>query len=389
MDQLVFTAVVTPFTIHGFVDYMEFKFFCERQFQQGITGLVVGGTTGEAPTLDDAEFSFMVDEVRRIRDSKYPDRRIVANVGTNCTRTTLARLDRLLSSGFGREGKEDGIMVVLPYYNKPNHEGLAEHIRSVVLRQIENGENRLPLMIYHVPGRTAYNIPAAKLAELCNDLEREYPGSIRYIKEATGNAEYSRMLKGGLSQRIALLAGDDALYLRCLLDGDPSYDGVVSVLSNVRPRELILYAERPSLQEYVNLDRLTEFLFSMTNPIPVKFMLGYHHFRPPLFLGPETRRQLEHSLQAYNDVRDTNLSLSSALNSRVGMHSCGNRILIMNTIPSWGIPSTPVRSPVPEPTPSSPSGRTPSVPPTSRPFTTGTGGRRRCAATASGACTPS
>jgi 4-hydroxy-tetrahydrodipicolinate synthase len=340
--QLVFTALVTPFTEQNKVNFGQFETLCQDQFSAGISGLVIGGTTGESPTLTVKELGGLTKVAHQLREKSFPDRQLIIGIGTNDTQTTLEKVDQVLSTipvGNSRRGP-DQLMVVLPYYNKPNHEGLFHHLKKIVERQRVNTFNRFPLMIYHVPGRTAYQISAEDLARICRQLLSLYPGSIGAIKDATGKIEYAQRLKE-LLPSVSVLSGDDSLYLESLLKREEVYGGTVSVLSNVRPKELVDYTRSPKLVDCLNLQTVTRFLFSITSPIPTKYLLSTvgrctTSCRLPLYIGQETIQRLEVN---HREMKAALLSEQNPLSQSVHGHSLGNRICLVPHSPLLENPS--------------------------------------------------
>ena len=138
----IHTALVTPFTEGGAVDVPSLERMCARQIDGGVHGLVAVGTTGEAPTLDDDEQSLVVATALAVSGGAVP---VMAGVGTNNTRSTVRRVARA-----AEQGASSGLLV-LPYYNKPNASGLRAHVRAAA-------EIGLPLVLYHVPGRTGQRV---------------------------------------------------------------------------------------------------------------------------------------------------------------------------------------------------------------------------------------
>jgi len=249
----VFTALVTPFR-EGRVDLEAFRSHCERQVAAGIDGLVPCGTTGETPTLSDEEWASLVRIAVEAAKGRVP---VVAGCGTNDTAASVARCRaaRLLGA--------DAALVVFPYYNKPPPDGLRAHVRACA-------SGGLPLVLYHVPGRTGQRLAPALLAELSG-----FEGVVA-VKEATGDMEYANDLLP--ATRTPMLSGDDATILPfCVLGGT----GVISVLSNVAPRGTVallraidagdLATARTLHFRYLPLVR---WLFHTTSPAPCKALMA-------------------------------------------------------------------------------------------------------------------
>lgn len=249
----VFTALVTPFR-GGQVDLPAFRAHCERQLAAGVDGLVPCGTTGETPTLSPSEWRSLVETAVQVAGGRVP---VVAGCGTNETAGSVARIQEARAMG------ADGALVVFPYYNKPPPAGLRAHLQACAAAG-------LPLVLYHVPGRTGQRLPPSLLAELAG-LE-----GVGAVKEATGDMEYANDLLP--LTRVPVLSGDDATILPFVVLGGA---GVISVLSNVAPRgtRQILEAvaqgdlDRARTLHYRYLP-LVRWLFHTTSPIPCKALMA-------------------------------------------------------------------------------------------------------------------
>ena len=251
------TALITPFK-KGRVDFESLERMVEFQIRNGVDFLVVLGTTGEATTISSTEkrkiIRFCVERVA----GRIP---IVVGTGSNCTQTTVELSHVALSLG------ADAVLIVTPYYNKPPQDGLYEHYRTVASR-LGSGQ----IIIYNVPGRTGVNIlpeTVIRLAEIPN---------IVGIKEASGNqAQVDALIKNvkRTRQDFAVLSGNDDQAFHLVNAGG---DGVISVLSNVAPKEtsdMIRYTLQGKTEEarrlHLQLFPLMKGLFCETNPIPVKY----------------------------------------------------------------------------------------------------------------------
>jgi 4-hydroxy-tetrahydrodipicolinate synthase len=251
----IHTAMVTPFREDGTLDLPAFERLCARQIDAGIHGLVACGTTGESPTLDTSEWRAVVDAAVRVAAGRVP---VTAGVGTNDTRSTVRNVEAALEAG------ADAGLLVFPYYNKPNPNGLRAHVR-------EAAKPGLPLVLYHVPGRTAHTLPAPLLAELA-----DFDGVIA-VKEATGDIKYGGDLL--LRTNTPILSGDDFTFLPLLSLGGT---GCISVLSNVAPEQTVAVYDaytaghvQEAMMAMQRLWDLTTFLFSEVNPVPCKAALAH------------------------------------------------------------------------------------------------------------------
>ena len=249
------TALVTPFR-NGEVDKSAFLRLLHRQIESGINALVVAGTTGESPTLTDAEKRWLFTAA--VREVKTADRKIpiIAGTGSNNTRRAC-ELSRM-----AEDCGCDGLLVVTPYYNKASEEGLISHYQAVA------EATSLPIIAYHVPSRTGCKMsPAA-----CKRLS-DHP-RILGLKDATGDLSFTSRVAALCRDSLPLYAGNDDQTLPVLSLGGL---GVISVVSNLCPEAMTRLcrlwregktADARALQ--LSLIPLCDALFCEVNPIPVK-----------------------------------------------------------------------------------------------------------------------
>ena len=252
-----YVAIVTPMRADGAVDYGAWERLLELHVAQGTRGIVVGGTTGESPTLLDAELRELVT---RARDQLRGRAQLLAGAGTSSTAATVERAAWIGALGV------DALLVVTPAYNKPTQEGLFQHYRAVA------AASPVPLMLYNVPGRTAVDMLPQTVARLAR-LPR-----VVAIKEAVADIGRVRELVAACGPGFDVLSGDDASAREAVLAGGR---GVVSVTANVAPRqvsEVMAAALAGRAAEAAALDSrlaaLHETLFLEANPIPVKWVMS-------------------------------------------------------------------------------------------------------------------
>ncbi len=249
-------ALATPFTAAGEVDLPAFRKLVRHVVGGGVDTLIPLGTTGEASTLLDAERDALIGAC--LEESK--GRPVVVGTGSNATRQAAAFTRRAQELGAA------GALVVTPYYNKPNADGLVAHYASIA-----EAAPGLPLIAYNVPGRTGLNVTPPVLMRLWENPQ------VVAVKESSGNlaqiAEIARSLPPGKT----LLCGDDNLALAAIAVGAT---GLVSVLGNVLPREtagMVAAARRGNTLEALHLHQqlmpLMDALFLESNPIPLKAAL--------------------------------------------------------------------------------------------------------------------
>lgn len=244
----VHTALVTPFT-DGAIDIDTYRALCARQVDAGVAGLVPCGTTGETPTLDGDECAELISTAISVADGRVP---VTAGCGTNSTAATVANIVRAKALG------ADAALVVFPYYNKPNPAGLRAHVEACC-------RVGLPIVLYHVPGRTGQRIDAGTLVDVCH-----IPGVVA-LKEATGDVELGQRL---VNLGVRVLSGDDFTFPALMSVGG---SGVISVISNLAPQMTVALAaaaasgDRETLIEInQRLQPVVDFLFSDSNPVPCK-----------------------------------------------------------------------------------------------------------------------
>lgn len=210
----VLTAMITPMKEDGTVDYNQAVRLAEILVNNGSDGLVLGGTTGESPTLSFDEKVQLFSEIVNELGGKTE---VIAGTGSYDTAQSIALTKAAENTGV------DGIMLVTPYYNKPSQEGLYKHFRTIA----ENSS--LPIMLYNIPGRTQVNLmpeTVARLAEIPN---------IVAIKEASGDLEQVSYLRTITNQDFLIYSGDDSLTLPILSVGGC---GVVSVAAHLVGRRI-------------------------------------------------------------------------------------------------------------------------------------------------------
>lgn len=280
------TALVTPFRSGGEVDVDALRASVRRQIDAGIHGLVPCGTTGEGATLTADEHAAVIAAVREEAAGAVP---VVAGCGTNDTRTTIEGARRAADAG------ADALLVVTPYYNKPNRSGMLAHYETVARA------TPLPVIVYNVPGRTGQNLGVSLILELATI------DGVTAVKEAAGDVEQVMALVEGRPAGFAILSGDDPLVLPSMAAG---IDGVISVVSNEAPGEMAGLVDACAAGDYETARSLHYRLlplirtnFVETNPVPVKTAMarlgiGDGSLRPPL--GPPTeatRRAVDEALR--------------------------------------------------------------------------------------------
>jgi len=284
----VVTAMITPMRDDGAVNHGEAARLATWLIEHGSTGLVIAGTTGEGPTLDDAEKLELFRTVVKAIGSRAP---IIANAGGNDTRRSIEFAKQAAACGV------HALMAVGPYYNKPPQAGLIRHFTSFA------DATDLPVMIYNIPGRTSVNILPDTIVTLA-----EHP-KIVAVKESSGEVSQLAEIAARVPKNFDCYSGDDPLALPHAAVGGC---GVVSVASHVAGTELAAMfkafdagdTDRAAAVHH-SLMPLFRALFTVTSPIPVKAAMGALGFsvgecRPPLIaLTAEQERALQTALRPW------------------------------------------------------------------------------------------
>ena len=268
----LYTAMVTPMREDGAVDVEQAQSLAAALIGSGSDGVVVAGTTGESPTLEFEEERTLFRELLPLVHEKGGT--LIAGTGSNSTATAIEASEHAAAIGV------DGLLLVVPYYNKPSQDGLYQHFRAVA-EAVD-----LPCMLYNVPSRTGTNMTAATQLRLAEDLE-----NICGVKEASGDLEQIAEIIRSAPPRFRVWSGNDGDNLAILAMG--GY-GAVSVLSHLVGGQIkAMYeaweagdsAKAGEIQ--VRLAPLVKAMFLVGNPVPVKWALNEIGFRvgpprPPL-----------------------------------------------------------------------------------------------------------
>ena len=251
------TAMITPFNSEGEVDFDLAARLAQHLVKEGSDGIVVCGTTGEAPTMTWNEQNILLETVLNAVGSEA---KVLAGTGSNSTSEAIKATKEAFAVG------AHGALVVVPYYNKPPQEGLEVHFRAIA----ESAPD-LPLMLYNIPGRTGCSIESKTVSKLMNC------SNIVSYKAASGSVEEVTRLRIECGPGLSIYSGDDGLLLPMLSVGAA---GVVSVASHLVGRRLKAMIEaylsgqcKLALNYHEQLQPLFKALFATTNPIPVKAAL--------------------------------------------------------------------------------------------------------------------
>lgn len=280
------TAMVTPFDNKGNVDFAKTTQLVNYLIENGTDSLVVAGTTGESPTLTTEEKLALFRHVVEVVDGRVP---VIARTGSNNTRASIELTKKAEHIGV------DAVMIVAPYYNKPNQEGIYQHYKAIA------ESTSLPVMVYNIPGRAVVNISVETIVRLS-----EIPNVVA-VKDASGNLDAMTEIIAKTRDDFMLYSGDDGLTLPVLAIGG---SGVVSVASHIIGNEMKEMIEafmrgdnREAAAMHQRLLPMMKALFAAPSPVPVKTALQLKGLdvgsvRLPLVpLTEQERLQLMHVLQ--------------------------------------------------------------------------------------------
>ncbi|MFD3445520.1 4-hydroxy-tetrahydrodipicolinate synthase [Microbacteriaceae bacterium 4G12] len=249
----VATAMVTPFDDNGNIDFAKTTQLVNYLIDNGTTALVVAGTTGESPTLTAEEKVELFRHVVEVVNGRVP---VVAGTGSNSTQASIELTKRAEEIGV------DAVMLVAPYYNKPNQEGLYQHFKTIA------NSTKLPVMLYNVPGRSVVSIAVDTIVRLS-----QIPNVVA-VKDAGGDVLSMTEIIEHTSDDFAVYSGDDGLTLPALAIGAK---GVVSVASHIignEMQEMIQAFEAGDMKKAQQLHqlllRVTKAVFMAPSPTPVK-----------------------------------------------------------------------------------------------------------------------
>ena len=254
-----FTALITPMKDSGEVDYEGFRRLIEFQIAEGIDGILPLGTTGENPTLDEDEEDRLIKIAIETAKGKVP---VMVGAGSNDTKSMVKYTERAKRMG------ADAALVVTPYYNKPNDDGLFRHFEAAAAVGI-------PIIVYNIASRTGRNIQTPLMEKISRIPGiagvKESSGDICQMGDVIREVAIPRMAEGG---KFWVLSGDDAFTLPLMAMGGK---GVISVVSNIVPAKVkaltsaCLTGDLEKAREiHFKLIPLIKAIFVETNPVPVK-----------------------------------------------------------------------------------------------------------------------
>jgi len=287
------TAMLTPFRPGGEVDYGEAARLAEHLIEIGNDGVVVCGTTGESPSLEDDEKLRLFEVIKKTLGDRAT---VIAGTGTYNTHHSVAMTREAAKCGV------DGILAVVPYYNKPTQDGMLRHFGAIA----ESTE--LPVIVYNIPGRTNANMLPATLRM----LQDRYP-NIAGVKDSTSDVAQMTAILRDRREGFMFYSGDDHMFLPTLSIGGDGLVGVASHLCAPQFKQMIEAYDAGDVSRAARIHRelapLFSALFATTSPIPIKWAmgeLGWHvgTCRSPLGMMPDDLKpRLGGLLDAYRPAK--------------------------------------------------------------------------------------
>ncbi len=246
-------AMITPFHEDGSVNFEVLTDLLERQIAEGTDGILTLGTTGEYPTMSHEEDASVVEHTIKVVNGRVP---VIVGSGSNCTATQLEKSIQYQDMG------ADALLLIAPYYNKANPEGMYRHFAETA------DAVRIPCLLYNVPGRTGCSIPVPVVEKLA-----KHP-NIAGIKEASGDMSYAMKIAHCVGPDFALYSGNDDITVPLMSIGG---SGVISVYANVMPgmchkivADYLAGNQAEAVANHLKYLKLMNDLFIEVNPIPVK-----------------------------------------------------------------------------------------------------------------------
>ena len=284
-------ALVTPFKEDLSVDYDQLEKFIDFQIDNGTDSIVICGTSGEASTMSHDEQIEVVSECVSHVNGRVP---VIAGAGANCTDEALNLAKRSEKAG------ADGLLVVTPYYNKATQKGLEEYYTTV------GNSVDIPIIMYNVPGRTGTNIQPATAVKIAKSVD-----NIIAIKEASGDIGQVATLAALADGCLDIYSGNDDQVVPLLALGGK---GVISVLSNVAPREthdmVMKFLEgdvKGSLDIQLKYMDVIHNLFSEVNPIPAKRAVAEMGYCKNIVRRPLTEMEEDHAQVLIQSMKEAGI----------------------------------------------------------------------------------
>ena len=285
------TALITPFKANGKLDEIGLENLILRQIENGAHFIVPCGTTGESPTLTHEEHQEVIKISIDVTKKKIP---VIAGTGSNSTNEALEM------TASAEEAGASATLQVVPYYNKPNQEGLFKHFSEI------SRHTSLPLILYNIPGRSVVNLEVETIKKLATENK-----NIVAIKEASGDINIVKEIKLVCPKDFIVLSGEDSLNLSILEEGG---SGFISVTSNLIPNKCSqlfnLFRDGNIIEaRKINsaISELNKLLFIDTNPIPIKSAMSKIGLCQNNLRLPLTSLSKEKTILLYEELKKMNL----------------------------------------------------------------------------------
>ena len=284
-------AIVTPMKNNEEVNYDRLEQMIEYQINQGTDCIIIAGTTGESSTLTTEEHAEVIKAAVKFAKHRIP---VVAGTGSNCTREAIHLSEEAEKAGV------DGLLCVTPYYNKATQKGLEEYYTTV------GNSVDIPIIMYNVPGRTGTNIQPATAVKIAKSVD-----NIVAIKEASGDIGQVATLAALADGCLDIYSGNDDQVVPLLALGGK---GVISVLSNVAPREthdmVMKFLDgdvKGSLDIQLKYMDVIHNLFSEVNPIPAKRAVSEMGYCRNIVRRPLTEMEEDHAQVLINAMKEAGI----------------------------------------------------------------------------------
>ncbi len=300
MKQLgrLLTAMVTPFKENGEVDYEQAKKLALALLDSGNDGVVVAATTGEAPTLSWEEELQLFKEVKSVVGNKGT---VVAYTGSNSTKEAVENTEKAEKIGV------DACLSVVPYYNKPNQEGIYQHFKAVA------GSTSLPIIMYNIPSRAVVNMTVDTIVRLSQIK------NIVGVKEANGDMAHVAQTISNAREDFLIWSGNDNDTFPIMTLGGYGTIGVVTHLVGKQVKEMMDNILKNDVQTAAAIHRhlvpLVNVLFIQPNPAPIKYALNYLGFRVGKPRLPLTEPDEKSAVQIRETLKKYKIDLKAVMPS--------------------------------------------------------------------------
>lgn len=251
--KTIYTALITPFHTDGSIDFIGLEKIMEDQINDGVDGFIVNGTTAECLSLTDEEQFLLLDFVCEKVQGK-----VAIYFGCGCSDT----LQTLKKAKKAQNYPIDGLLIVTPYYNKPNQEGLYQHYVTIAHNV------NLPIILYQVESRTGVVFEIETLQRIC----KECP-SIFALKYASKDIVFAKKIRNEM-KTLTLFCGDDSMIKEC---DEIGMDGIISVTSHIALPLMKKYYSQQDKDLVFFLQRIAKFAFLQSNPSGIKYLLSKHY----------------------------------------------------------------------------------------------------------------